>query len=129
MRLAQMTPEMENVKQFLETTIEAWPGGKMRYREDWDADYYSVADKCFALFGIHHEWGPQLIIKGEPAHNEELRELYDFVVPGYHMNKTHWNSIILTKSHFSEAELAGLLKASYDLIVSKLPKKTREALK
>ncbi|MBP1042899.1 MmcQ/YjbR family DNA-binding protein [Vagococcus sp. BWB3-3] len=119
---------MEEIAVYLKKASNSWPGATVRYRDDWEVDYFSVADKCFALLGVHHEWGPQLIVKGLPEYNEELREIYDFIVPGYHMNKTHWNSIILNKSSLSDEELVALLKRSYELVVSKLPKSQQKLL-
>ena len=119
---------MEEKYIYLQKAIKNWPGATMRFRGDWDVHYFSVASKCFGLLGVHHDWGPQLIVKNLPEHNEELREIYDFIVPGYHMNKTHWNSVILEKSTLSDEELVKMLRVSYDLIVSKLPKNQKKLL-
>ncbi|MGM0126295.1 hypothetical protein IGI37_003724 [Enterococcus sp. AZ194] len=119
---------MREINTYLLKVIEDWAGATVRYREDWEVYYFSVAQKCFALHGIDNEKGAQLIVKGRPEENEVLREMYEFVVPGYHMNKTHWNSIFLDKSSFSEEEVEKLLKRSYDLVVSKLTKSQRNSL-
>ena len=119
---------MEKTLTALKNGIDSWPGASVRFRDDWHCEYFSVAEKSFALLSNHKDWGWQLAVKGLPNNNEELREQYNFIVPGYHLNKTHWNSIILKECTLSEGELMALLKNSYQLIVAKLPKKVRETL-
>ena len=66
-------------------------------------------------------------VKCEPDLAIELREKYSAVVPGYHMNKTHWNTIICDyrlKSNF----IYTMIDNSYELVISSLPKKTRDSL-
>ena len=60
----------------------------------------------------------------------ELRERYpESVYPGYHMNKKHWNTVVIDNSELSEKFIKHLINHSYELVVSKLPKKDREKLK
>ena len=60
--------------------------------------------------------------------NEELRATYKAIRPGYYTNKVHWNSIDLTSDEMSEELLAALIKTSYQLVISKLPKKIQANL-
>jgi predicted DNA-binding protein (MmcQ/YjbR family) len=69
----------------------------------------------------------QFNAKCDPARAVELREQYDAIIPGYHMNKQHWNTIILNGS-LPSALVKELIDHSYDLIVQSLPKKIREEL-
>ena len=119
---------MEELEKVLAQALEAWPGAQVRFRTDWGCYYFTVADKSFAMLGDNHLYGPLLTFKAPPAVNAELRELYESVIPGYHTNKTHWNSIILTQAQFSEAELIRLLLQAYETVLNKLPRKTRESL-
>lgn len=88
---------------------------------------FKVGGKIFAICGLDR---PPLFVnlKCDPAYALELREKYEgIIIPGYHMNKTHWNSVYL------EADLEmklyeKLIDHSYDLIRSSLPKKIREEL-
>ena len=57
----------------------------------------------------------------------KLGEIYECVIPGYHMNKKHWNTIILDGT-MEEENLKLMIDDSYDLIVSKLTKKQKEEL-
>jgi predicted DNA-binding protein (MmcQ/YjbR family) len=54
-------------------------------------------------------------LKCDPTLAEHLREKYESVLPGYHLNKKHWNTIIVT-GQLSEPELKDLIKHSYDLV-------------
>jgi predicted DNA-binding protein (MmcQ/YjbR family) len=59
---------------------------------------------------------------------EHLRATYDEVVPGYHLNKKHWNTIIIS-GQLSEQEVLDLVELSYQLVLSSLPAKEQEHLK
>ena len=63
-----------------------------------------------------------------PAENiEELRDQYAYVIPGYHMNKSHWNSIMLYDD-IDVRHVQQLIDVSYQLIRNSLTKKQRESL-
>src|SRR5690554_2482202 len=88
---------------------------------------FRVGGKMFALLGLDSD-PASINLKCEPEHAISLREEYpENVFPGYHMNKQHWNTVIvqlpITKSIFQE-----MLQHSYELIFQKLPKKTKEEL-
>jgi len=57
-------------------------------------------------------------LKCDPILAETLREKYETVVPGYHLNKKHWNSIICT-GQLSDEEVKDLARLSYDLVAGK----------
>lgn len=59
----------------------------------------------------------RLSLKCDPQLAELLREKYETVVPGYHLNKKHWNTIICT-GQVPEDELKSLIRHSYELVVS-----------
>jgi predicted DNA-binding protein (MmcQ/YjbR family) len=79
-------------------------------------------DKMFALTDFNDEF--QISLKCEPEKAILLREKYHAVKPGYHMNKMHWNTITVDGS-ISDKELCELIDLSYDLVVSKIPKKIK----
>lgn len=66
-------------------------------------------------------------VKCDPVKAIELRESHPEVVPGYHMNKKHWNTIDMT-TNLSDELIKEWVKDSYNLVVAKLPKKDREQL-
>ena len=103
-------------------------GAQVYYREDWDCYYFDIAGKYFGLLSAKAEGESFITLKNLPEVNEELRATYKAIRPGYYTNKVHWNSIDLTSDETSEELLAALIKTSYQLVVSKLPKKIQANL-
>jgi predicted DNA-binding protein (MmcQ/YjbR family) len=83
-------------------------------------------DKIFLLVSLNSN-PLQFNAKCDPEKAIELREEYDAVRPGYHMNKKHWNTVIIDGS-ISIALIKEMIGDSYNLIVQSLPKKLREEL-
>ncbi len=74
----------------------------------------SDESKMFAL--IARDAKPvRISLKCDPQLAEVLREKYETVVPGYHLNKRHWNTIICT-GQIDDEELAGFIQHSYQLV-------------
>jgi predicted DNA-binding protein (MmcQ/YjbR family) len=90
-----------------------------------DTLVFKVAGKVFLLTPI--EGTTQFNAKCDPEKAEELRAAYPDVLPGYHMNKKHWNTVHVTGSIPSET-IFSWIKDSYDLVVKGLPTKIRENL-
>lgn len=63
-------------------------------------------------------------LKCDPEKAVELRESHQGIQPGYHMNKTHWNSVYLNED-VSDQLLVELIDHSYELVYASLPKKVR----
>lgn len=84
---------------------------------------YKVGGKMFALIGRDRT---AINLKNHPEKNGELRTVFSEVSPGYHMNKTHWNTVI-----FSEEMLGHVydwIDESYDIVFRSITKKERAAL-
>jgi predicted DNA-binding protein (MmcQ/YjbR family) len=64
-------------------------------------------------------------LKCDPDLALELRDRYEQVQPGYHMNKKHWNTVVLD-GVIPENEISGMIDHSYDLVVASLPKGKRK---
>jgi len=88
-----------------------------------DTLVYKVMDKVFMLMSI--EVPVKVNLKCNPEHAIELREQYESVIPGYHMNKTHWNTVILDNTILPK-EIFKMVDDSYDLIVEAFSKKKRD---
>ena len=86
---------------------------------------FKVSGKIFALCGVENF--DSINLKCDPELAVELREQYDCVKPGYHMNKKHWNTIELDGS-VGVKKLKEWTDHSYDLVVGSLAKKEREKL-
>ncbi len=93
------------------------------YKEEWEAERYQIGDKLYAMIGGNATGKPVLTLKCEPNRAEDLRETYEDIIPGYYMNKTHWNSIYMN-SDISMDVVEQLIQHSYDLVFAKLTKKS-----
>ena len=91
-----------------------------------DTLVYKVGGKVFLLTSLDAE-DFRFNVKCDPDRAEELREQYPCVLPGYHMNKKHWNTIVADGS-VSVKLLKEWIDHSYALVVKSLPKKLREEL-
>jgi predicted DNA-binding protein (MmcQ/YjbR family) len=87
---------------------------------------FKVMNKMFALTNI--ETYDFVNLKCDPERAIMLREEYDGISPGWHMNKVHWNSV-KTSADVDDELLKELIRHSYELIVESLPKKSKEELK
>jgi predicted DNA-binding protein (MmcQ/YjbR family) len=90
---------------------------------DADTLVFKVYGKMFALCSIS-DYGKGIALKCDPEKAVTLREEYQQVLPGYHMNKVHWNTV-LPEAGLPDALLQNWIDDSYFLVVSKLPKATR----
>jgi predicted DNA-binding protein (MmcQ/YjbR family) len=86
-----------------------------------------VMGKMFTLVSLD-EIPLRLNLKCDPEKVIELREKYESVLPGYHMNKKHWNSIIVDGS-IRASEIQSWIDDSYNLVVQGLKKSDRDKLK
>jgi len=84
---------------------------------------FKVMGKMFALTGLNNEVF-SVNLKCDPDWATELREEFEEIRPGWHMSKTHWNTVVF-EGELKEAMLRKLIDHSYDLIVESLPKKIR----
>jgi len=86
---------------------------------------YKVMGKMFLLASLSYP--SSINLKCDPEKAIDLRERYSSVTPGYHMNKTHWNTIILDDS-VPNKEILNWIDDSYDLVAKGLKKDDRERL-
>lgn len=99
-------------------TVEAYilsmPNAWLDYPFGEGVAVYKVDDKMFAL--ISEAKNPlQLSLKCDPLLAKTLRERYESVLPGYHLNKKHWNTMLLT-GQLSWDEVQDLIRLSYNLV-------------
>jgi predicted DNA-binding protein (MmcQ/YjbR family) len=87
---------------------------------------FKVAGKMFALSQLGAE-SLRVSVKCEPHLAELLRASHSCVIPGYHLNKRHWNTVVIDGSLSGQA-IRDMVEDSYDLVVSKLPASDRQAL-
>ena len=104
----------------------AKPGTTEEFPFDESTLVLKVMGKMFGLVSLTR-MPLSLNLKCDPDRAEELRERYQAILPGYHMNKKHWNTIILEEDVNGKV-LANLIDHSYELVVSKLTKKLKAEL-
>lgn len=98
----------------VEEYVLSMPNAKLDYPFGEDVAVYKVKDKMFAL--IPEGKDPLSIsLKCDPLLAKVLREKYETVLEGYHLNKKHWNTIILT-GQLPLEEIQGLILHSYNLV-------------
>lgn len=88
---------------------------------------FKVMGKMFALCDVDEF--ESINLKCDPIKTIQLREEYPgAAIPGYHMNKKHWNTIMMD-SHIPDQKIKEWITDSYELVVAKLPKRDRERIK
>ena len=88
---------------------------------------FKVMGKVFAITGLDNEVF-EVNLKCDPEYAIELREEYEQIYPGFHMNKKHWNTVRFEEG-LDDRLLYELIDHSYDLVVKKLKKADQEFLK
>ena len=121
-----MAPDKMDIESFREYCLkkagvtEGAPFGE-------DTLVFKVGGKMFALASLD-EIPATANLKCDPDRALELRDRYEQVRPGYHMNKKHWNTVEID-SGVPDWELRKMIDHSYELVVQSLPKTSRITLK
>jgi len=110
-----------NIEEFVDYCIKK-EGVTEEFPFDESTLVMKVYGKVFALTGLDGAFSINL--KCEPERAIELREEYSAILPGFHMNKKHWNTVHVDGT-ISDKMLCELIDHSYQLVYSKLPKKLR----
>ena len=108
---------------WLDHYLLSMPGAEKDFKEEWGWDRYMVRGKLYAAF-VRDMDPPLLTLKLEPAKGEFYRGQYPSVIPGYYMNKMHWNSVRLDGT-VPEDLLGEMMDESYRLVLASLPKKVQ----
>lgn len=93
---------------------------------DENSVVFRIGGKIFALLALDAV-PPRLNLKCDPEWAVELRETYASVLPGYHMNKRHWNTVVCDGS-VPPDEIATMIAHAYGLDRSSLPKRVQAEL-
>lgn len=102
------------------------PGVEEGFPFDNKTLVFKVMGKMFALCALEND-PVSVNLKCDPDLAEQLRDTYDQISPGYHMDKKHWNTLVLT--HEIPLYLyKEWIDLSYRLVVAKLPKKLQAEL-
>lgn len=98
----------------VEDYILSMPSSRLDYPFGEGVAVYKVNDKMFALISEGKD-PVQLSLKCDPELAKVLREKYDEVQAGYHLNKKHWNTLVLA-GQMEWEEVQGLIRHSYQLV-------------
>lgn len=97
-------------------------------QKDWNWVRYQIGGKMFAALCLDWENQPYYItLKLDPAEGEFLRSQYPDIIPGYYMNKQHWNSV-KPDGEVPDDLLKDMLDKSYDLVLKSFSKKKQKEL-
>lgn len=110
----------EEVKQM----FLALPGAWEDYPFDDVTAVFKVKNKMFGLLGAT-ENPLRINLKCDPDLAYDLRNTYEEVMPGYHMNKKHWNTVNC-QGNLPAEEIIRMVEHSYKLVVKSLPKKEQK---
>lgn len=111
------------------------PETKLQHPFGEETHVYKVKNKMFAVLAIgkiatgEHEGQVEywLNLKCDPEEAIMLRDIFPAVIPGYHMNKRHWNTVILNGS-IPPGEIKRMIDNSFNLVVSVMPKSDQRSI-
>lgn len=104
------------------------PGVTKDLQPDWNWIRYQIGGKLFAAVCLDDQDQPYYItLKLDPAEGDFLRGQYEDILPGYYMNKTHWNSV-RAQGSVPDDLLRNLLDKAYHLVLHALPKKKQREI-
>ena len=104
------------------------PGVTKDLQPDWNWIRYQIGSKLFAAVCLDDQDQPYYItLKLDPAEGDFLRGQYEGILPGYYMNKTHWNSV-RAQGSVPDDLLRNLLDEAYCLVLHALPKKKQREI-
>lgn len=98
----------------VENYILSMPNSRLDYPFGEGVAVYKAGDKMFALISEGKD-PVRLSLKCDPALSAVLRDKYEEVMPGYHLNKKHWNTLVLS-GQLEWPEVQDLIRHSYQLV-------------
>jgi len=108
---------------WIDEYLQQKKGVTVDLKQEWNWVRYMVGGKLFCAICLDQTDAPYYItLKLEPGKGDALRQLYPDILPGYYMNKTHWNSV-KPDGAVPDDLLKEMLEESYQLVFSGLPKK------
>ncbi len=108
---------------WIDAYLLAKPGVCKGLKPEWNWIRYMIGDKLFCAICLDDQNKPYYItLKLEPARGDALRQMYPDILPGYYMNKTHWNSV-KADGAVPDDLLRQMLDEAYSLVLSGLSKK------
>lgn len=112
---------------WMDTYCLSKPGVTKDYKAEWNATRYFVGGKMFAMQGGDKTGRPIFTLKLQPDFGDFLRQTYSDIVPGYYMNKVHWNSLYLEGS-VPDDVVREMVDRSHQIVLNALPKKVQKEI-
>lgn len=104
------------------------PGVSKDLQKDWNWIRYRIGEKMFAAICLDDNDKPYYItLKLEPLEGDFWRKQYEDIIPGYYMNKTHWNSV-KADGNVPDDILMDLLEKAYRIVLESLSKKRQKEI-
>ena len=113
--------------EWIDSYCLAKKGAEKDYKLEWQATRYMIRGKMFAMQGGDKYGKPIITVKLEPAFGSLLRQQYQDIVPGYYMNKEHWNSLYLD-SDVPDEVLKDMLDKSYQILLNSFSQKVQKEI-
>ena len=104
------------------------PGAWAGHKPEWDIPVASVGPRLFLLLIPHTDGRLLANVKLDPEDVVAVRAAFDWVEPGFHQSKRHWVSIDLTSPNYQADEATAMVEDSYQLVLSLLTRRVREAV-
>lgn len=102
-------------------------GTEKEYKIEWEATLYRIGGKMFAMVGEDKQGRQIVTLKCEPDFGQFLRDTHKDIMPGYYMNKTHWNSVDLN-GDVPDDIVRQMIDMSYTLVLHSLSLKMQRAI-
>ncbi|SCX89151.1 Predicted DNA-binding protein, MmcQ/YjbR family [Butyrivibrio hungatei] len=104
------------------------PGVSKDLQKDWNWIRYRIGEKMFVAICLDDNDKPYYItLKPEPLEGDFWRKQYEDIIPGYYMNKTHWNSV-KADGNVPDDILMDLLEKAYRIVLESLSKKRQKEI-
>lgn len=109
--------------------LRSKPGVEVDFQPDWGWHRYKVGGKMFCAICLDGKSGQPyyITLKLVPARGDALRQLFPDILPGYYMNKTHWNSI-RADGEVPEPLVREMLEEAYSLVLGSLSQKLQKEI-
>ena len=114
--------------EWLDEYLLKMPGVTKDLQKDWNWIRYQIGGKMFAAICLDDNDKPYYItLKLEPLEGGFWRKQYEDIIPGYYMNKTHWNSV-KAEGNVPDDILKDLLEKAYKIVLGSLSKKKQKEI-
>jgi len=110
--------------EWLDSYLLEKPGAEKDYKLEWNAYRYMIRGKMFVMFGGDKHGKPIYTFKLEPDFGQFLRQQHKEIVPGYYMNKDHWNSLYID-GDVPDKVVKEMADRAYNVLLSSLPRKVQ----